>query len=228
MDNKHVIIQIIGEGKTESGRDRSDLQSPVSGVLRIIISKLCGNPIDLEIIFKPFHSLQQGGLDRKAQFARRQAYYSKYSGVVLVVDTDGDHPHKIEALKKGRDSCQIQLPMAVGVAHPCIESWLLADAKAIHKALDLPECPNVPDKPEELPAPREDRAINPKTELGKCTNSKRELSVKEMSSIAAKIRDFKILRERCPKSFAPFADEVESRIKPLCETDDSNPGTIQL
>lgn len=223
MENKQVIIQIIGEGKTESGRDRSDLQSPKSGVLRIIVRKLCGNPYDIKFDFKPFHSLQQGGLDRKARFARQQAYYSNYSGVVLVVDTDGDHPLKIESLKKGRDSCQIPLPMAVGVAHPCIESWLLADANAIHKALDLPELPDVPDKPEELPAPCKDRAINPKTKLGECTNSQRGLSAKEMSSIASKIKDLNILRERCPKSFAPFADEVESRIKPLFAIVDSDP-----
>lgn len=228
MENNQVVIQIIGEGKTESGRDRSDLQSPKSGVLRIIVHKLCGNPYDIKFDFKPFHSLQQGGLDRKAHFARRQAYYSNYSGVVLVVDTDGDHPNKIDEIKKGRDTGPNEIPMAVGVAHPCIESWLLADAKAIHKALDLPECPAVPDKPEDLPAPCKNREKNPKTELGKFTNSQRGLSAKEMSSIAAKIKDLNILRERCPKSFAPFADEVESRIKPLFETDDSNPGIMQL
>lgn len=228
MENKQMIIEIIGEGKTESGRNPSDLKSPKSGVLSIVVHKLCGNPIDMKVVFKPLHSLQKGTLERKAKFERLQAYYSKYSGIVFVVDTDGDHPNKITALKKGRDTGPNEIPMAVGVAHPCIEAWLLADAKAIHKGLELAECPNVPDQPEELPAPCKDRERNPKTELGKFTNSKRDLSAKEMSSIASNIKDLDIVRERCPRSFAPFADEVESRIKPLFDTDDSDPGTIQL
>ncbi len=38
--------------------------------------------------------------------------------------------------------------MAIGVAHPCIESWLLADAAAIRRALALPATPKLPAEPE--------------------------------------------------------------------------------
>lgn len=224
MENKKVVIEIYGEGATELGMKESRFY----GIIETLICKISGNP--LNIAFQPgkIPAMQGGGLYKKIIHAKRRISYGMVSGIVFVVDTEGEHPKKLQEIKKGRDPCPNDFPMAVGVAHPCIEAWLLADAKAIHKGLELAECPNVPDQPEELPAPCQDRERNPKTELGKCTNSKRCLSAKDMSSIASKIKNLNIVRERCPKSFAPFADEVESRIKPLFETDDSDPGTMQM
>jgi len=43
--------------------------------------------------------------------------------------------------------------MAVGVAHPCVEAWLLVDSLAIARALGLSNSVVVPSNPESLPAP---------------------------------------------------------------------------
>ena len=106
--------------------------------------------------------------------------------------------------------------MAIGMAHPCIETWLLADAPAIRRALELPETPVVPEKPEELPAPAKDRNRNPKTVLRDIAGCKQgELGSKEKDKIATAMNDMALVRNRCPLGFAPFADEVEQHIRPL-------------
>jgi len=76
--------------------------------------------------------------------------------------------------------------------------------------------PNVTDKPEELPAPRQNRSRNPKTELRRASGwDQKELSAGEKDRIAAAMNDFDLLRSRCPRGFAPFADEVQQHIRPL-------------
>ena len=73
----------------------------------------------------------------------------------------------------------------------------------------------MPDQPESLPAPCEDRARNPKAVLAECAEQSGELKAAEKASIAKQMRDMALVRTRCPKSFAPFADEVIKHIKPL-------------
>lgn len=119
-------------------------------------------------------------------------------------------------LNKGRRMEAGEFPLAVGVAHPCIEAWLLADAAAIRRGLELPGNPALPDQPESLPAPRNDRKNNPKTALAALAPStKRELSVAQKERIAAAMNDMALVRNRCPWGFAPFADEVDQFILPL-------------
>jgi hypothetical protein len=109
--------------------------------------------------------------------------------------------------------------MAVGAAHPCIEAWLLADGKAIKRALILGTAPNLPESPEELPAPQHDRANNPKTHLASIAGTnKSELSSSAKDRIAAEIKDTALICAACPLGFGAFAVEVEQRIKPIFGT----------
>jgi hypothetical protein len=155
------------------------------------------------------------GLWQKVRFARRQAYYNQSNGAVFVMDSEGDLEGRKAELTNGRDAGPASLPMAVGVAHPCIESWLLADAGAIHRAMNTAETPEVPDDPENLPAPSNSRQKNPKTELARAANSRKLLAAKQKDAIAKKLNDMILVRTRCPLGFAPFADEVEEHIHPL-------------
>ena len=99
------------------------------------------------------------------------------------------------------------------MAHPCIESWLLADATAIRRGMNLARTPKVPGEPETLPAPCQDRQKNPKTELARAADStKKELSAKEKDEIAKAMNDMKLVSARCPQGFAPLAAEVERYI----------------
>jgi hypothetical protein len=158
--------------------------------------------------------LQGKDLAQKAKLFKRNAFYNGAAGAVFVLDTEGDHRAILRKLVKGRDSTNTDFPMAVGVAHPCIEAWLLADGAAIAAAFGLPGAPTVPDAPEGLPAPQKNRAHNPKTVLAACAGA-RSVSAQGATRIAIAMTDTVLVRQRCPLSFELFAKEVEERIAPI-------------
>lgn len=214
-----VVVEVFGEGKTDVGHDPRP-QRPIRGVVPILLHRLCGKPALLLVKRYAIPFLQQKGTGRglhnKVTAARKLAHQNKSHAAVFVMDSEGDLVGRRAELAKGRDAGPSSLPMAVGVAHPCIEAWLLSDAAAIRRGLGLATTPTVPDRPEELPAPSHDRKSNPKTELTKIAGStKKELSTEEKDSIAAAMNDMRLPRERCPLGFAPFAGDVEDRIRPL-------------
>lgn len=215
-----VLIEVFGEGATDIGRDsKRKLQSPHSGVVPILIHKLCGKPRQMRVKRDTIPQLQKKGLSRKVAYVKIQAYHNGSDAVVYVIDSEGGHKEletKRVDMAKGRDSNHADFPMVVGVAQPCIESWLLTDATALRRALDLSASPKIPENPENLSAPRENKKDNPKTALVKAAGEKtNELSVKQKESIARAINDLALLRQKCHAGFSPFADEIESRIKPL-------------
>ena len=218
----NLVIEVFGEGKTDVGR-HDGARPPTEGVVPILTHKLCGKPDRMLVKRRTYAMLQRPkGRWQKVKFAKRQAYYNKTTdGVVFVLDSEGDQK-KLEStrkdLEKGRDAVDLSIPMAVGVAHPCIESWLLADATAIRRGLELDKSPDVPEEPESLPAFCKDRKRNPKTVLARAAGStKKELSANQKDRIATAINDLDLLRQRCPAGFGPFADEVQRHIRPLCE-----------
>jgi hypothetical protein len=214
-----VVIEVIGEGKADVG-NRADVQPPTTGIVPILTHKLCGKPNRMRVKTKVLFSLQGKGLPEKVKFAKRQAFYNRGTqAVVFVRDSEGGEKELSEtkaAMEKGRDAEGLSIPMAIGVAHPCIESWLLTDAAAIRRGLELSSNPTVPDKPESLPAPCMSRKNNPKAALVRAAGSaKKELSAKEKDKIARAMNDLGLLERRCPLGFAPFAEEVRKRIRPL-------------
>ena len=215
--DESVVIEVYGEGKTDVGHDPAP-QRPTNGVVPILLHTLCDKP--KRMLVKRYampHMIQRkGGLAQKVRFAKRQARLNGSAVAVFVVDSEGDLTERNRELAKGRAMESGDFPMAVGVAHPCIEAWLLADAAAIRRALELEKTPDVPEHPESLPAPCRDRRSNPKTVLSACTKQdKRELSVAEKERIAAAMNDMDLVRDRCPLGFAPFAAEVDRYIRPL-------------
>jgi len=215
--NNYVVLEIFGEGKTDIGKAKSsEPELPRTGVVAILVHMLCGCPASMRVKRKPSIFLQGKGWTQKVKFAKRQAFYNKSAGVVFVLDTEGDHKERMDELEKGRNAAHLDFPMAIGVAHPCIETWLLADAKAIKKAMDLKSLPTVSDTPETMPAPQRDRKNNPKIALAIAAEIKKaELSSVDKDRITLEIRDLALICERCPIGFQPFAAEVELRIKPL-------------
>ncbi len=211
-----IVIEVFGEGRTDVG-DSATPEPPRKGVLPILLHTLCGSPD--KMLVKRYGRLflgQSGSMMQKVRFARRQAYYNRSHGAVFVVDSEGDLKKRKQEVYKGRELGPADLPMAVGVAHPCIESWLLADAEAIRCGLGLSHIPNITDKPEELSAPCRDRNHNPKTVLAECSSHRQnELSVENKDIIAKAMSNMALLKERCPQGFAPFAEEVEKHIHPL-------------
>jgi hypothetical protein len=182
----------------------------------ILVHKLCGKPAALLVKCRALATLEKGDRAKKVQFAKRQARLNKSAGVVFVIDSDGDLKDRSKELIEGRDREHLDYPAAVGVAHPCIEAWLLADGPAIRRALELSKTPAVPDRPEELFAPARDRTNNPKTVLRDIVGCQQEeLDGSDKDKIAKAMNDMAVVRDRCPLGFAPFADEVGRHIEPL-------------
>lgn len=218
----NLVIEVFGEGRTDVGR-HGDMGPPTEGLVPILTHKLCGKPERMLVKRCVYAMLEGKGRQGKVRFAKRQAYYNKATdGVVFVLDSEGDQENLKNTrkdLEEGRDAVELSIPMAVGVAHPCIESWLLADATAIRRGLELDRSPEVPENPESLPAPCKDSKRNPKTVLARAAGSmKKELSANKKDKIATAINDLDLVRQRCPAGFGPFADEVHRHIRPLCET----------
>jgi len=203
-------VEFVGEGPTDIGKDEPN--GGISGIVPILVHKPCGNPASLRVVRRTYASLQQrGGIAKKARFAKTQAVYNQSDGVVFVVDTEGDSPRqKRNELAEARDEKHPDLPMAIGVAHPCIEAWLLADAETIGCA-----SAQVPNKPEELPSPKKDPKNNPKKALADCVGSRKLLSANEAWEIARSIDDLRVIEIACPEGFAPFATEIRDRILPI-------------
>jgi hypothetical protein len=206
MPDAKQVVEIYGEGVTDLG------------VLPVFVRQLCDHPASMEIRPKKYPVLQKKALWQKLRFVKRHAFYTKTCmALVFVVDTEGNHPNKLNELKKGRDSELLAHPTAVGVAHPCIESWLLADASAIKRAMKPQQEPALLEEPESLPAPCKNRDRNPKTVLACAAGLNRAVASAEARKIAEEIRDLELLRTRCPVSFEPFAREIEQIIKPLVQ-----------
>ena len=216
-----VVIEVFGEGKTDVGHD-PQLRRPQKGVVPTLLHKLCGKPQRMRVKCYTRMYLEKvdvtagGGYRQKATAFGKLAWRNGSHATVFVVDSDGDLRKRNNDLAAGRSDAKVPIPMALGVAHPCIESWLLTDATAIRRALDLSATPQVPGEPENLLASRQNRRHNPKTELIKAAGANRDdLSAKEKDAIAKAINDVDLLRTRCPLGFAPFAEEVDRHIRPL-------------
>ena len=214
----NVVIEVIGEGIADIGLEQK-LDLPDSGIVPILLHKLCGKPSRMRIKRKAIAFLSGKGLAKKVQFAKRQAFYNRSHAAVFVVDSEGGHKElqaKQRDLQDGRGRELPDFPMAIGVAHPCIESWLLAAPEAIRRGLQLAATPQGPAEPERFAAPCQDRRNNPKTVLSAlAARGGSELSAAEKDKIAAAINDLAQLRARCPLGFAPFADEAERHIRTL-------------
>jgi hypothetical protein len=216
MPDPSRVLEIYGEGPTDVGRSgasRTEPERPTQGVVPILVHKLCAEPSTMMVVRRAFPYLQGKGLRQKVIFVKRNPSHKNRAGAIFVLDSEGDHPHKLDELVSGRDSANPDLPMAVGVAHPCIETWLLADAAAIASAFGLSSPPNVPQDPESLPAPWKNPSHDPKTVLGRFAGQS-NVSSRDAWRIA-QLANTDTVRQRCPKGFGAFAKEVEERIAPL-------------
>jgi hypothetical protein len=218
MPEVDVVVEVFGEGKADIGSDPRP-RRPTTGVLSILLHSLCGKPGRMFVKCKATQFLVGKGLAKKVQFAKRQARYNRSHAAVFVVDSEGgpkELKQKKSDLETGRGRELPEFPMAIGVAHPCIEAWLLADATAVRRGLGLSATPKVPDEPEGLPAPCQDHDRNPKAVLCDLADvAKKDLSSDEKDRIARAMDDVALARQRCPLGFAPFADEVEKQVRPL-------------
>lgn len=213
-----VIIEIIADGIVDGGPEDETERLPDAGVVTILVFKLCGSPEIMRIRRRKKLFLKKGTkLWRRVELSKVRAADHGDAGLVYVVDSEGANPEKrLEELVKGRDSKRLAFPMAVGVSHPCIEAWVLADANAIQQARGLADLPPLPESIEELPdAPKKFPGDHYKRFLALLVGIETsDLSADEKWDIIKAVKNTETIGMRCP-SFARFADEVRNRIQPL-------------
>ena len=56
-----VVIEIVGEGRTDSGRGGNQPERPTTGVVPIIVHRLCNQPEPMRIRRRPLPFLQGKG-----------------------------------------------------------------------------------------------------------------------------------------------------------------------
>ncbi len=225
---KEVRIDIYGEGKTDVGdRQNADgLSLPNQGVIPILVYRLCGEPPRMRVrrYGMPFQMKAKGGLQEKSRLAKMQSRDQKADALVFVVDADGDDAFrkaKWDQLDTGRNRVPNGPPMAVGVAQPCIEAWLIVHfwpkSAPTTGGASLSGPSNVLasySSPEDLPGDSADSA-HPKRVLAALRNQQtQDLDAKEKWEIARQV-DLQEIEQKCPKSFLPFAQEVHGNIAPL-------------
>jgi hypothetical protein len=211
---QEIVIEICGEGRTDVAQNGATPVPADSGVVPILTRRLCNNPAALRVKRTQYMFLQ-GKKKRwqKVRFFKRNAKINGSAGCVFVLDSEGDFPSVQAELEQGRSHESGDYPMAIGVAHPYIEAWLLTDASALRRGLGLNQKPTVPSEPETLPAPQANRKNNPKTALAECHPNNRHPNLAEKSAIAEQI-SLDTAATICP-SFAAFAAEVRRHIRPL-------------
>lgn len=208
-----IVIEFFGEGKTDLGVGARPTP-PTSGVVPILVHRLCDCPSQMLAKRRPFAFLQGKTLAQKVRFAKRQAYYNRSAGAVFVMDSEGDDRKRRdvqEEMAKGRDQEQPTFPLAIGVAQPCIEAWLLVDERAIRRSVRIAGPLALPVEPESLPAPCRSETANPKAVLAGWGVR----SAAQKDAIAAAMNDMELLIQRCPNGFGSFAQKVQQHIGPL-------------
>ena len=154
------------------------------------------------------------GYAAKARAATLLAQKHDCAAVVAVLDEDG-HPQRIEELREARESARV--PLACGMAIPCIESWTLGAPTALSEVLSIEitvvttHCP--PARVEHLNENSEDPARRPKAiveNIARAGGREDGLSLRE--EVAA-VTDVDELRRHCPRGFAPFADDLVETLR---------------
>ncbi|MGL6073387.1 MAG: DUF4276 family protein [Fimbriiglobus sp.] len=208
-----LVIEIFGEGKTDIGYSDSKPVPAMEGVVPVLTRRLCGDPPQLLVKRTPEHAFMHNKpRTKKVLFAKRQSRINGHAACVYVVDTEGKKEKVREELETGRAGESPEFPMAVGVAHPCIESWLLADASAIRRGFGLTgQRPVVPPEPEAIPLHDAQGNNQLKLRLAACHPNNRHPNLAEKSAIAEYL-DLAVGEARCP-SFAAFAVEVRTYVR---------------
>ena len=211
-------IAVFGDGEFELGLIGRDYRAGESlPALLCLVHRLLGEPKNVAYRSLLFRQVLEAhrGLDwyKKAKRAIWQAQREGYHAAVIVVDRDREATQKKNVpLRKARDEMFAAgfPPCATGVAVEAFDAWMIVDGRAVQEAGG--DGTNCHGSPEGLDG-KEGSGRHPKDWAGKLLGGHAGLGAK-YAIIASKV-DLELLRECCPKGFAPFAAEVCGRLAPL-------------
>ena len=84
-----VVLEIVGEGKTDLGCCKPP-SPPNKGVVPILVHRSCGKPQGMLVKRRPYSSLQGKGSREKGPVLQTAGAYNKSDGSVFVIDSEGD------------------------------------------------------------------------------------------------------------------------------------------
>lgn len=217
MNVRRVVV--FGEGRHELGPDLgNNLAANHLPALPRLVHRLAGQPGETTytcLLFRDVRPVHGKGhsLAKKVRNAVREAKLKGFAAAVVVIDRDRNaDTERIRPLRQGRDlqGGEGYPPCAVGAAVETFDAWMIADPKAIMAAQGDAE--KAHGSPESLDG-KEGSARHPKDVAASAFGGKKGLSARYAA--VAETVDLELLRKRCPKGFAPFANEVETRILPV-------------
>ena len=183
-------VLLVGEGASELG-----------GALETLVKRL-GLP-DAEFTCQlvsqqnihAHHGKGKGYFKRAVRWML-EAKKRDFDVIVLLIDEDGLQ-ERFKEIQEAQEHSAVSIRRALGVAVRSFDAWMLSDEKALSAILgNTVDCQ--PD-PESIRLPKQ-----------ACDNlmDHSDLSRGEFYAAIAQEVDLQILKTRCPKGFAPFAERV--------------------
>lgn len=184
-------LLLVSEGEHES-----------SGALEALVRRLLPDG-EHECTFKNIRDLR-GGHGKGPRYFKKVVTFlhfaarNGYEALVLVVDEDGDRSRRRQ-FDDAQEHSDVALPRAIGLAIPTFDAWMLADERALSRALGC-IVQRQPD-PEQVPSPKQlcERLH---------ADSRCEVGLREVYATVASLLDLDVLRRRCPDGFGVFARRV--------------------
>lgn len=186
-------LLVVSEG-------RHELQSGQGqGAIEILLHRLLGDfTCDKRKVSDPalprVHATGRGYFKRALEWMRF-AENRGYDALILVVDQD-DYPRRRAELDAAQQFRKFEVERALGIAIQSFDAWMLADETALSSVLGRTI--------KKQPAPEE--IDDPKAICkGLCGNAMAQSEMYE--KLAAKMK-LRVVEDRCPNGFAPFANRV--------------------
>ncbi len=193
-------VLVVAEGAHELGDDNDGL----GGALEVMVKRLVNTTLDVErrSVKDPQVRRLHGKGRRLFKRAIGWVHWARSHGfhaLVFLVDEDQDGD-RVRQVDDAQNDVRFDLPRAMGVAIVTFDAWMIADHQAA--GVVLGEELDMSPEPESIRRPKQwfvDNWLRP------AATSMRQRDV--YRQIAERL-DLAILKRRCPRGFAPFAERV--------------------
>ena len=202
-------VLIVSEGRSEhlSATSKSLFaDEQIAGALRRLVSRINPRSEGWEITEDKLscqhvraHHGKGKGYEKRCIRWMLEAEKRGYDAIVLLMDRDRDES-RIAEVDAAQASPLASIRRAFGVAVESFDAWMLADQVAMSKVF----------KSTVQRQPESESMVNPKEafrQLFQTTQFEGSVSV-HYAEICA-VADLAMLKERCPRGFAPFAERVQ-------------------
>ena len=185
-------VLLVGEGPSE-----------LAGALRAFVIRLGVSDHDIvqdrvsQRTIHAHHGKGKGYFKRAVRWML-EAQKRGYDAIILVVDQD-DQPQRSKECDEAQQYASASIRRAFGVAIRTFDAWMLADEQALTTVLGY----------EVLRQRNPEKLADPKSVCNQLLDaSEVAMGSAEMYAAVAGAVNLNILKSRCSKGFAPFAERV--------------------